>query len=143
MVPALTALPLISSTTAATGRNCDGELGRCGRDLGPGLFQASDDDPSGIATYSQAGAQFRFSTTWALRFNYPLMVTIQEISARLGGRRDMGSRPISAQRKLRPRPSGVSVGCANSANALPHPVTALVCLGTCNEKWRRQTVTWD
>src|SRR6476659_8495000 len=53
--------------------------------LGPGLITgASDDDPSGIATYSQAGAQFGFSITWTLLFTYPLMAAIQEISARIG-----------------------------------------------------------
>jgi NRAMP (natural resistance-associated macrophage protein)-like metal ion transporter len=53
--------------------------------LGPGLITgASDDDPSGIATYSQAGAQFGFSITWTLLFSYPLMVVVQEISARIG-----------------------------------------------------------
>jgi NRAMP (natural resistance-associated macrophage protein)-like metal ion transporter len=55
------------------------------RVLGPGLITgASDDDPSGIATYSQAGAQFGFSITWTLLFTYPLMAAIQEISARIG-----------------------------------------------------------
>jgi NRAMP (natural resistance-associated macrophage protein)-like metal ion transporter len=53
--------------------------------LGPGLITgASDDDPSGIATYSQAGAQFGFTITWTLLFTYPLMAVIQEISARIG-----------------------------------------------------------
>jgi NRAMP (natural resistance-associated macrophage protein)-like metal ion transporter len=53
--------------------------------LGPGLITgASDDDPSGIATYSQAGAQLGFSVTWTLLFTYPLMAAIQEISARIG-----------------------------------------------------------
>lgn len=53
--------------------------------LGPGLVTgASDDDPSGIATYSQAGAQFGFGITWTLLFTYPLMAAIQEISARVG-----------------------------------------------------------
>jgi NRAMP (natural resistance-associated macrophage protein)-like metal ion transporter len=45
---------------------------------------ASDDDPSGIGTYSQAGAQFGFSIGWTMLLTYPLMVAIQEISARLG-----------------------------------------------------------
>jgi hypothetical protein len=55
------------------------------RMLGPGLITgASDDDPSGIATYSQAGAQFGFSITWTLLFTYPLMAAIQEISGRIG-----------------------------------------------------------
>jgi NRAMP (natural resistance-associated macrophage protein)-like metal ion transporter len=53
--------------------------------LGPGLITgASDDDPSGIATYSQAGAQFGYGLTWTLLFSYPLMVAIQQISARIG-----------------------------------------------------------
>jgi NRAMP (natural resistance-associated macrophage protein)-like metal ion transporter len=53
--------------------------------LGPGLITgASDDDPSGIATYSQAGAQFGFSVGWTMLFSYPLMVAIQQISALIG-----------------------------------------------------------
>src|SRR5580692_8779587 len=53
--------------------------------LGPGLITgAADDDPSGIATYSQAGAQLGYSITWTMLFSYPLMVAIQEISARIG-----------------------------------------------------------
>jgi NRAMP (natural resistance-associated macrophage protein)-like metal ion transporter len=53
--------------------------------MGPGLITgASDDDPSGIATYSQAGAQFGFGLTWTLLFSYPLMVAIQAISGRIG-----------------------------------------------------------
>jgi NRAMP (natural resistance-associated macrophage protein)-like metal ion transporter len=53
--------------------------------LGPGLITgAADDDPSGIATYSQGGAQYGFGTLWALLFTYPLMVGIQIISARIG-----------------------------------------------------------
>lgn len=55
------------------------------RVLGPGLITgASDDDPSGIATYSQAGAQFGFGLTWVMLFSWPLMCAIQEISARIG-----------------------------------------------------------
>ena len=53
--------------------------------LGPGLITgASDDDPSGIATYSQVGAQFGYSMTWVMLFTWPLMTAIQEISARIG-----------------------------------------------------------
>jgi NRAMP (natural resistance-associated macrophage protein)-like metal ion transporter len=53
--------------------------------LGPGLITgASDDDPSGIATYSQAGAQFGYSLGWTLLFTYPLMCAIQLISAEVG-----------------------------------------------------------
>jgi Mn2+/Fe2+ NRAMP family transporter len=55
------------------------------RMLGPGLVTgASDDDPSGIGTYSQVGAQFGFGMLWTMLFSYPLMAAIQEISARIG-----------------------------------------------------------
>jgi len=55
------------------------------RRLGPGLITgAADDDPSGIATYSQVGAQFGFGIGWTMLFSFPLMVAIQEISARIG-----------------------------------------------------------
>lgn len=53
--------------------------------LGPGLVTgASDDDPSGIATYSQAGARFGTQLLWTAIVTYPLMVTIQEMCARIG-----------------------------------------------------------
>jgi NRAMP (natural resistance-associated macrophage protein)-like metal ion transporter len=53
--------------------------------LGPGLITgASDDDPSGIATYSQVGAKFGYGMLWVMLFSYPLMTVIQEISARIG-----------------------------------------------------------
>ena len=53
--------------------------------LGPGLITgAADDDPSGIATYSQAGAQFGLNMLWPMAFTYPLMVAVQAISARVG-----------------------------------------------------------
>jgi len=53
--------------------------------LGPGLITgAADDDPSGIGTYSQAGAQLGFGALWTLPVTYPLMVGIQMVSARIG-----------------------------------------------------------
>jgi NRAMP (natural resistance-associated macrophage protein)-like metal ion transporter len=53
--------------------------------IGPGLITgASDDDPSGIATYSQAGAQFGYGMGWTLLLSYPLMCAIQLISAQIG-----------------------------------------------------------
>ena len=53
--------------------------------LGPGLITgASDDDPSGIATYSQAGAKFGLATLWTALITFPLMAAIQEMSARIG-----------------------------------------------------------
>ena len=53
--------------------------------LGPGLVTgASDDDPSGITTYSQAGAQFGLSTLWTALITFPLMAAVQEMCARIG-----------------------------------------------------------
>ena len=55
------------------------------RKLGPGVITgAADDDPSGIATYSQAGAQFGFALGWTVVLTLPLMIAIQMISARIG-----------------------------------------------------------
>ena len=59
--------------------------------LGPGLLTgASDDDPSGIATYAQAGARFGFGLTWTLLLTYPLMSAVQGISARVGRTTGLG-----------------------------------------------------
>jgi Mn2+/Fe2+ NRAMP family transporter len=71
--------------------------------LGPGLVTgASDDDPSGIATYSQVGAQFGYGMLWTMVFTYPLMAAIQEVSARVGRVTGCG---ISANlRRYYPRP---------------------------------------
>ncbi|HUX90763.1 MAG TPA: Nramp family divalent metal transporter [Gallionellaceae bacterium] len=53
--------------------------------LGPGLITgAADDDPSGIATYSQVGAKFGYGVLWTAFFTFPLMVGIQTVSARIG-----------------------------------------------------------
>lgn len=53
--------------------------------LGPGLVTgAADDDPSGIGTYSQVGAQFGFGLAWTMFFGYPLLASIQAICARIG-----------------------------------------------------------
>ncbi|MDF8332068.1 divalent metal cation transporter [Novosphingobium sp. HBC54] len=53
--------------------------------LGPGLVTgAADDDPSGIGTYSQVGAQFGYSMAWAMLFGFPLLASIQAICARIG-----------------------------------------------------------
>ena len=70
-------LPLPETTIPASG----GFLRR----LGPGLVTgAADDDPSGIATYSQVGAQFGYGLAWSLVFSLPLMIVIQEIAAEIG-----------------------------------------------------------
>lgn len=59
--------------------------------IGPGLITgASDDDPSGIATYSQAGAKFGFNTLWTAIITFPLMAAVQEMCARIGLVNSMG-----------------------------------------------------
>src|SRR5476649_692531 len=60
-------------------------FGRLLRILGPGIITgAADDDPSGIATYSQAGAQFGLQMPWTMLFTYPLMTAVQEACMRVG-----------------------------------------------------------
>src|SRR5215208_202011 len=55
------------------------------KSLGPGVITgASDDGPSGIATFSQAGAKFGFGMLWLVLFQYPIMTVIQEMCARIG-----------------------------------------------------------
>lgn len=65
--------------TAKDERRSPGEV------LGPGLVTgAADDDPSGVGTYSQVGAQFGYGLAWTLFFGYPLLASIQAICARIG-----------------------------------------------------------
>src|SRR6266568_3977569 len=76
--------------------------------LGPGLITgASDDDPSGIATYSQVGAQFGYGLLWTMILSYPLMTAIEEISARIG--RVTGCGIAANLRKNYPKPLLYSV----------------------------------
>lgn len=71
--------------------------------LGPGLITgAADDDPSGIGTYSQVGAQFGTGMLWTMLFSFPLMAAIQEICARIG--RITGAGVAANVRKCYPRP---------------------------------------
>src|SRR6476646_8891163 len=80
-----------------------GRTNRWLRQLGPGLITgAADDDPSGIATYSQAGAQFGYQLGWTVVLTYPLMVGIQMVSARMG--RVTGHGLASNIRRHFPRP---------------------------------------
>jgi NRAMP (natural resistance-associated macrophage protein)-like metal ion transporter len=73
---------MLSDIPELTGRS---RLGRLLRILGPGLVTgAADDDPSGIATYSQAGAQFGFGTLWTMLVTFPLMVAVQDACMRVG-----------------------------------------------------------
>ena len=65
--------------------NFNGQINGLAKRLGPGLITgAADDDPSGIATYSQIGSQFRFGLVWTLLLTTPLMIGIQMLSARIG-----------------------------------------------------------
>ena len=65
--------------------------------LGPGLITgASDDDPSGIGTYSQAGSQFGFGTLWLALFTFPLMVAVQEACARIALHTGVGLGHVAA-----------------------------------------------
>ena len=73
------------------------------RRLGPGLITgAADDDPSGIATYSQAGAQFGLNMLWTVVLTFPLMAAIQAICARIG--RVTGAGLATNMARLLPRP---------------------------------------
>src|SRR5262245_8902347 len=76
--------------------------------LGPGLITgAADDDPSGIATYSQIGVQFGFGMLWTALFSFPLMSAIQEICARLG--RITGAGLAACMSKRFPKPLVVAL----------------------------------
>jgi NRAMP (natural resistance-associated macrophage protein)-like metal ion transporter len=71
--------------------------------LGPGLITgAADDDPSGIATYSQAGAQFGVNMLWTVVLTYPLMAAVQSVSARIG--RVTGHGLAANMARIFPRP---------------------------------------
>lgn len=94
--PALVLLgPLVAATAASSfaqlkqansnGRPPMAQFGGSCAPLGPGFIAgASDDDPAGIGTYSQAGAQFGFGIGWTMLVTYPLMSAIQQICARIG-----------------------------------------------------------
>jgi NRAMP (natural resistance-associated macrophage protein)-like metal ion transporter len=122
-------------------KKCSGAAIGLLRKLGPGLITgASDDDPSGIATYSQVGARFGYGLLWAMILTYPLMAAIQEISARIGRVTGVG---IAANlRKNYPRPLlysvlfvvsvanifnlGADIGAMGAAMQLVLPKTAVL-----------------
>jgi NRAMP (natural resistance-associated macrophage protein)-like metal ion transporter len=84
------------------------------RILGPGLITgAADDDPSGIATYSQAGAQFGYGMAWVMWFTLPLQVAVQEACARIGAVTGKGLASVIRERY---------------SKAVLYPVVALVVL---------------
>jgi Mn2+/Fe2+ NRAMP family transporter len=97
------------------------------RRLGPGLITgAADDDPSGIATYSQVGAQFGMGMLWTMLFSFPLMAAMQEICARLG--RITGAGIAENLRKHYPKPvlyGLVSLLCIANIFNLGADVTAM------------------
>ena len=78
-------LPYVNSYRMKKKKPTTSVFARFWKILGPGLVTgASDDDPSGIATYSQAGAAYGLSTLWTALITFPLMASIQEMSARIG-----------------------------------------------------------
>lgn len=84
-------------------RNISTKLKHFWKLLGPGLITgASDDDPSGIATYSQAGAAFGLSTLWTGLLAFPLMAAIQQMCAKIGLVTSLGL--TGALKKHYPRP---------------------------------------
>jgi len=95
--------------------------------LGPGLITgAADDDPSGIATYSQVGAQFGVGMLWTMLFSFPLMAAMQEICARLGRITGVGIAENLRQNYSRPVLYGlVLMLCAANAFNLGADVTAM------------------
>jgi Mn2+/Fe2+ NRAMP family transporter len=73
------------------------------RAMGPGLVTgASDDDPSGIATYSQAGAQFGLSFVWTALLTFPLMAAVQEICDRTALATGVGLGELAVKRYIAP-----------------------------------------
>src|SRR5271156_6738131 len=75
----------IAASMPATGQNSIRRAKSYWYLLGPGLTTgASDDDPSGIATYSQTGAQYGFGQLWTALYMLPFMIAVQEACARIG-----------------------------------------------------------
>ena len=89
-------------------RSLKDRLVEIGQDIGPGVVTgAADDDPSGIATYSQAGAQFGYALLWTIPLTYPLLAAVQLVSAHIG------------------RVTGAGLA-KNLARALPHSIVSLL-----------------
>jgi NRAMP (natural resistance-associated macrophage protein)-like metal ion transporter len=120
-------------------------FGRFLRILGPGLITgAADDDPSGIATYSQTGAQFGYGQLWVILFTLPLMTAIQEACARIGLVTGKGIVAVAKQHYGMPITSivvllcivantiniGADIGAMAAAAELVYPINfAVVTLG--------------
>src|ERR1700716_2020508 len=110
--------------TPTAGRTTLDEAGKKGplgilQILGPGLITgASDDDPSGIGTYSQVGSQFGYNLLWTALFTFPLMAAMQELCARIALQTGVGL-GISLRRKFPTVLVGVCIlalFCANTIN---------------------------
>ncbi len=86
--------------------------------LGPGLITgASDDDPSGIGTYSQVGSQFGFGVLWTAIFTFPLMLAVQELCARIALQTGVGL-GTSLRRKFPTWLVGGCIGALVIANTI-------------------------
>jgi NRAMP (natural resistance-associated macrophage protein)-like metal ion transporter len=114
----------VATGTPAAGRSGVDEARRRGvggflQILGPGLITgASDDDPSGIGTYTQAGSQFGLGTLWLALFTFPLMIAVQEACARIALQTGVGL-ATSLRRKFPSVLVGaciILVLCANTIN---------------------------
>ena len=95
------------------------KIGRFLRILGPGIVTgAADDDPSGIATYSQAGSQFGFQLPWTMLFTFPLMTAVQEACMRIGAVTGKGLAAIIREHYSKKIlfPVVLLVVCANTLN---------------------------
>ncbi len=100
----------MAKTSKAEQDRKQGPLRRFWGALGPGLITgAADDDPSGIATYSQGGAQFGYGLGWTLFLTFPLMGAIQIIAALIGAKTGKGLTPNIADRLPRPLLLGLIV----------------------------------
>src|SRR5437660_4723160 len=85
------AIPAVEAPRTLEAKREPNKLKRLFKILGPGLITgASDDDPSGIGTYSQAGSQFGFGVLWTALFTFPFMVTVQDTCARIALKTGVG-----------------------------------------------------
>src|SRR5438477_3452461 len=86
--------------------------------LGPGLITgASDDDPSGIGTYSQVGSQFGYNLLWTALFTFPLMAAMQELCARIALQTGVGL-GVSLRRKFPSAVVGLAIAGLLLANTI-------------------------
>ncbi len=95
------------------------------RVLGPGLITgAADDDPSGIATYGQAGAQLGYGLCWTMLYSLPLMAAVQMVSARIGRTTGHGIAGVLARHHPGGLLQGVSCCCWRPTSSTSGPISA-------------------